>query len=200
MAISIFPDWASLPAGAVPFLIFLARIVDVSIGTVRIMVVSRGMRGYASILGFFEVLIWLVAIGQVLQNLHGWVSYVSYAAGFAAGTYVGMTIERRLTYGMSIIRIVVARNDQALIKKLRELGIRVTQIEGSGSQGPVQVLFSIIRRKQLGDVLETVKREAPDAFYSVEDVRMAREFDLKREPWPGPGGLLQPFFFFRKSK
>lgn len=197
---SFLPNWASLPAELVPLLIFLARIVDVSIGTLRIMVVSRGLRGYASLLGFFEVLIWLIAIGQVLQNLTGWVSYISYAAGFAAGTYVGMTIERRLTYGMSIIRIVVPLGDENLAQKLRELGIRVTRIDGSGAQGPVQVLFSIVRRKQLAEVLKIVKLESPEAFYSVEDVRMAREFDARRQAWSRNGNLLQPFFFFRKSK
>lgn len=197
---SLFPNWATLPPTAVPFLIFFARIIDVSIGTVRIMVVSRGMRGYASLLGFFEVLIWLIAIGQVLQNLHGWISYVSYAGGFAAGTFVGMSIERKLTYGMLIVRVVLPNGGKNLANKLRELGIRVTQLEGTGAKGLVQILFSIIRRKQLSQVLETVKTVSPDAFYSVEDVRMAREFDVHQQPWPRSGGLLQPFFFFRKSK
>ncbi len=197
---SYLPNWASLPAEVVPLLIFFARILDVSIGTLRIMVVSRGMRGYASLLGFFEVLIWLIAIGQVLQNLNGWISYISYAGGFAAGTYVGMSIERRLTYGMCIVRIVVPLSNMQLSHKLRNLGIRVTEIDASGAQGPVQVLFSIIKRKQLSTVLETVKKEVPEAFYSVEDVRMAREFDTKHQPWSKPGGLMQPFYFFRKSK
>ena len=90
----------------IPVLICLARIVDVSIGTLRIIFVSKGMRGIAPILGFFEVIIWLVAIGQIFQNLSNWVNYIAYGAGFAMGNFVGIYIEGKISLGYTLVRII----------------------------------------------------------------------------------------------
>lgn len=184
----------------VALFIFFARIVDVSIGTMRIVVVSRDMRTYAALLGFFEVFIWLVAISQVLQNLNGWISYFAYSAGFAAGTFVGMSIERRLRLGTSIIRIVAPRDAEVLADEMTKRGHRVTTLEGKGAKGPVLVIFSIVQRKLLKDVLSMVKSLRPDAFYSVEDVRLAREFEGIHPSTFKQWRLLQPFYWFRKGK
>ena len=92
-----------------PLLIFCARIIDVSIGTLRIIFVSKGKRNIAPLLGFFEVLVWILAISEIMQNLNNWVCYVAYAAGFAAGNYVGMIIEEKLAIGILIIRIIIIK-------------------------------------------------------------------------------------------
>jgi uncharacterized protein YebE (UPF0316 family) len=190
----------NLPKPFIPLLIFFARIFDVSIGTIRIIVVGRGMRAIASLLGFFEIMIWLLAISQVLSNLAGLENYLAYAAGFAAGTFVGMTIERRFALGHSIIRIIVPEESASLADRLIEHGHRITRLEARGAKGPVEIIFSIIKSKTLKSVLDIVKKFKPDAFYSVEDVRSAKEFDHSKHTLFEHRRLLQPFFWFRKSK
>ena len=103
----------------IPLLIFLARVVDVAIGTLRIIFVSKGMKYLAPILGFFEVFIWLVAIGQIMQNLTNWVNYVAYSAGFATGNFIGMFIESKLAMGLVSLRIITERDAKPLIEDLR---------------------------------------------------------------------------------
>ncbi len=189
-----------LPWYLVPVLIFLARIVDVSMGTIRIIIVSRGMRMYASLLGFVEILIWLVAISQVLRNMDGWYCYIAYSAGFGAGTYVGMTIDRKFRMGMSLIQIVVPKEESSLVDRLIEHGHRITHLEAQGARGPVEVIFSIVKRKALSDVLQIIEKNKPDAFYSVEDVRMVKNHETGQHFWHRNHKLLQPFYWFRKSK
>jgi uncharacterized protein YebE (UPF0316 family) len=88
-----------------PLLIFFARICDVSIGTMRIIFVSKGKKNIAPLLGFFEVLIWIIVISKIMQNLNNYVNYVAYAAGFATGNLVGMIIEEKLAVGVQMIRV-----------------------------------------------------------------------------------------------
>jgi uncharacterized protein YebE (UPF0316 family) len=190
----------SIPAALVPVLVFFARLADVSLGTLRIIVVGRGMRLYASLLGFLEVFIWLLAISQVLQHLSGWYSYLMYSAGFAVGTYMGMTIERRLKLGYSIIRIVAPRQDGRLADELRNLGHRVTHLDATGTKGPVELIFSVVRGDGLRKILDSVQTLRPDAFYTIEDVRTARNGDAANADWMPVRRLLQPFYWFRKSK
>ncbi|GAB4318187.1 MAG: DUF2179 domain-containing protein [Candidatus Zixiibacteriota bacterium] len=184
----------------VSILIFCARVFDVSIGTMRIIVVGRGMRWTASFLGFIEVLIWLVAIGMVMQNLHGWVNFLMYCGGFATGTFVGMTIERHFEVGQAMIRIVVPHLGEGLVERLSELGLKPTHVDGKSPSGPVRIIFLVVKRKQLRKVVEAIHKREPRAYYSVQDVRFAAE-----EPAPtrvlmrGPV-LLQPFYWFRKGK
>jgi len=190
----------SVPAVLIPTLIFFARICDVSLGTLRIMVVGRGMRVYASLLGFMEVFIWLLAISQVLQNLRGIVSYVAYCGGFAAGTFVGMTIERKLAFGTAMIRIIVPGEATDLVNRLVGSGHRVTHLEAKGERTPVEIIFSVVKRKSLADVVKIIKEYKPDIFYSVEDVSMVKDYERAGSPWSKHRNLLQPFFWFRKSK
>jgi uncharacterized protein YebE (UPF0316 family) len=200
MAPQVIDSLQAVPAFVVPVLIFFARIVDVSLGTLRLVVLARGLRGYASLLGFLEVFIWLLAISQVLANLHGIVSYLAYSAGFAAGTFVGMTIERRLLIGMAIVRVVVPQQADDLVGQLRNAGYSVTRIRGSGSKGPVEVIFSVLHRRELKRALDIVHDLTPHAFYSVEDVRTASGTLPRRAAWLGLHRFLQPFYWFRKSK
>jgi uncharacterized protein YebE (UPF0316 family) len=200
MGSGVLFDLTAVPAVFVPFLIFFARIIDVSLGTLRIVLVSQGRRMYASVLGFTEVFIWLITISQILKNLEGWTSYVAYSAGFAAGTYVGMTIERRLTERKAIVRVVAPGGVEALAKKLVQEGYRITRIAGQGAMGPVELVFSVVHRKKLNDFLGIVKIFNPDSFYSVEDVLQAQHFESTPQASPLSRRLLQPFFWFRKGK
>jgi len=158
-----------------PLLIFLARIVDVSIGTLRIIFVSKGFKGLAAVLGFFESLIWVLAISQVFQNLNNWVTYVGFAGGFAAGNYVGILIEERLAMGNQIIRVITRRDAEALDGYLREAGYAVTSMDAEGIEGQVKILFMVCKRRELAKVLGIVTCYNPNAFYTIEDVRFVRE-------------------------
>lgn len=183
-----------------PLLIFLARIVDVSIGTIRIIVVARGMKLLASILGFLEVFIWLVAISQIIQNLSSIEMYIFYAAGFACGTYVGMSIEQRLSFGTLMIRIVSPGNGISFYQYLIEKGYEVTHVDGKGRDGQVSVIFTVIKKNLLSSLVKAIKAYDPGAFYTIEDVRLAKNGADISASGLVRRSLLQPFYWFRKSK
>ena len=102
-----------------PFLIFVSRILDVTIGTIRIVMVAKGQKFWAPLLGFFEVFIWLLAISRIFENLDNWACYFAYAAGFAAGNYIGLIIEERLAMGIVKIQIITRRSAIELIQNTR---------------------------------------------------------------------------------
>lgn len=154
-----------------PALIFISRVCDVSIGTLRIMFVSRGRKAIAPILGFFEVLIWLLAITQIMQQLDNVLTYIAYAGGFAAGNLLGIHIEGKLAMGIYIVRAILTGEECTLMKCLKEKGFGYTTIDGIGSHGPVKMIYIIIRRKDLYKVVETIKQCNSNAFYSIEDAR-----------------------------
>ena len=156
-----------------PALIFLARVLDVSIGTLRIVFLSRGMRLLAPFCGFFEVLIWLVAISRIMDNLTSWVNYAAYAGGFAAGNYVGMYIENRLAMGLLSVMIISRTESSKLLQKLMDSQFGVTQMKAQGTLGEVCVTYLIIKRKDLNEVSRILKEHQPDAFSVVNDVRDA---------------------------
>ncbi len=156
-----------------PLIVFLARMTDVTLGTLRIMFTSRGKRNVAPLLGFVEVLIWIMVVGQVIQNVSSIVAYIGYAGGFAAGTFIGMKIEERLAYGTLVVRTILSQGGDELAKVLREAGYGVTAIDGKGAEGDVKLLFTIIKRKDLEKVANIIRQISPNAFFSVEEVRTA---------------------------
>lgn len=156
-----------------PFLIFLSRIIDVSMGTLRIILVAKGHKVIAPVLGFFEVLIWLLAIGQVMQNLHNMVCFIAYAGGFAAGNYVGMKLEEKLALGMYGIRIFLPKmySLEKLKKKLTEAGFGVTIIKGYGAKEEMSILYSIFKRKDGPKIAEIIENTNKNIFYTIEEVK-----------------------------
>jgi uncharacterized protein YebE (UPF0316 family) len=169
-------DQAELYAWVIlPILIFLARVADVTLGTLRIIFISRGRRQLAPILGFFEVLIWIVAIGQLVQNLGSVTSYLGYAAGFAAGNFIGMLIEDRLAIGTLVVRAIVPHGGDELMQRLHDAGYGVTGLDAHGSTGPVKLVYTVVKRKHLKDVTRIIHDVTPKAFLTIEDVRAAEE-------------------------
>ncbi|HOI53940.1 MAG TPA: DUF2179 domain-containing protein [Phycisphaerae bacterium] len=168
-----YPFWNEpwFAYGVLPLAIILARVVDVSLGTMRIIFVARGHKLLAPIMGFFEVLIWVLAVGQVFKNLTNPVCLVAYGLGFATGNYVGMVIEERLATGLVSLRVITQHEAGPLSDLLREQGFGVTTIDAEGKMGPVTVLYVVLPRKQLQGVIDTVEQCNPKAFYSVEQVR-----------------------------
>ena len=170
-----------IPVVFIPVFIFLSRIMDVSLGTLRIVMVSRGYKFKAALLGFFEVLIWAFVVAELLKNLNNWVNYVAYAGGFAVGTYVGMYIESKAKIGNIIVRIITQNKKDEIIEGLKEAGFTITCIEGQGGFGPVNVIFTILRRRRWDEVVSIIEKNDRAAFYSSEDVTYANSsLDLNK--------------------
>lgn len=172
---SSFYDSSLFTYGLLPLLIFISRILDVSLGTIRIVMVSKGQKLWAPILGFFEVLIWLVAISKIFQNLDNWVCFVAFATGFAAGNYVGLCIEERLAVGIVKIQIITRKSAKKLIENLIDAGYGITHHEAQGSAEKVSIIYSVINRKEVDKVQDIVNKTNPMAFYSVEDVKSVNQ-------------------------
>jgi uncharacterized protein YebE (UPF0316 family) len=158
-----------------PLLIFVARIGDVSINTIRIIYVLGGRRVTATLLGFFESFIWLMAIRQIFEHLDNWICYIAYPAGFASGIFVGMIIEERIAYGKVIVRIITRKDVSLLISYLNTNQFRYTKVDAQGPDGPENLVFAVLERDRLEQVLYTLKDMLPTAFYTVEKVNRATE-------------------------
>jgi uncharacterized protein YebE (UPF0316 family) len=183
-----------------PVLIFLARICDVSMGTIRVIFVSRGYRYLAPILGFFEISIWLLAISQVMRDINDISIYIAYAAGFAMGTFVGIWLEEKLSLGTVLVRVVTGRDSTNLIEALSGEGYGITTHAADGAQGPVTIVFTVVKRQDLPHVVGIIKEFNPHAFYSVEDIRHASEGVFPARE----GGILRSYLnpqrYFSKKK
>jgi uncharacterized protein YebE (UPF0316 family) len=185
---------------AIPLLIFLARICDVSIGTLRIVFIGRGKKLVAPILGFFEVLIWLFAIRQIMEHLTMSFYYFVYAGGFASGTFVGMYLEEKLAVGVILVRIVSSKDATELIDCLKSEDYGVTSVGAQGSRGRVHLIYTVIKRSDLARVLDIINRFDPNLFDTVEDVRFVKEGVFPSSKVPllrGYAGILR---FWRKGK
>ena len=158
-----------------PLLIFVARITDVSLDTLRIIFINRNFRYCAAITGFFGVLIWLMVIRQVFQRIDSPLCFIAYAAGFAAGNFVGIIIENRISIGKVIIRIITRKESDEVVGIMRSSGYGVTVIDAEGMTGPVKVIFTVAERSDIARIVDTIKKYNPNAFYSVEDVRFVSE-------------------------
>jgi len=176
-----------------PLLIFCSRIVDVSIGTMRVIFITKGYRFLAPFCGFFEVLIWLVAMTQIMQNLSNVFCYIGYAGGFATGNFVGMLIERRMALGVVLIRIITRNEAPELVEHLKSHNYGVTAVDAEGLFGKVKILFTVIRRSDIREVIESVERLNPQAFYTVEDIRSVSDGPLTagRQPDFRPNGFFR---------
>jgi uncharacterized protein YebE (UPF0316 family) len=170
--------------------IFLLRIVDQTIGTLRTISVVRGYPALAVLMGFFEVFIWINVIGQVIQNLNAWYLTVGYAAGFAAGQAVGMWVESRLALGNQLVR-VISRREIEMAHKLWDHGYHATEVESMGKSGPVDVVFIVEGRENIAALTKTICELDPECFYTVEDVRQVSARHYK------PAGLLDFFPWLR---
>jgi uncharacterized protein YebE (UPF0316 family) len=179
-----------------PVLIFIARVADVSLGTVRVIFIAKGLKYLAPVVGFFEIIIWLLAIGQIMQNLSNPICYIAYAGGFAMGNYVGILIADKLSLGVVLIRVITSKDASDLLKYLRSAGYGITSVDARGSAGKVQIVFTVVRRREVESVVSLIKQFNPKAFYTIEEVRFAEEGVFPaRKTWLG-----NAFQFWRKGK
>jgi uncharacterized protein YebE (UPF0316 family) len=144
---------------------------DVSMATVRMLLIVRGHRLLAPLIGFFEILIWVTAIGIVVQHLQSPFHIVGYAAGFATGNYIGLRLEERLALGLATVRTVIQSGGAELAGHLRSAGFGVTEMGGRGKDGPVEVLYSVIPRRQTAECLAIINQDAPGSFVVVDEPR-----------------------------
>jgi uncharacterized protein YebE (UPF0316 family) len=160
-----------------PLVVFLARFVDVTLGTLRIIFLSRGRKLLAPVLGFVEVFIWITVVSQIVGNTkNNFIAYFAYAAGFAVGNYVGMLIEEKLAIGTLIVRIILPRDGNSLAARLRDDGYGVTFVDGHGGSGnPVALVYTVVMRKELDHIVGIIEEVTPKAFYTVEELRSVRQ-------------------------
>ncbi len=173
------------PLGAL--VIFGLRIVDVSCDTMRVLFTVRGKRLVAGVLGFFQALIWIFAVGTAIKYLDSWLHIFGYAGGYSVGTMVGITIERAVAYGLTTVRIVSAHGGVEIAEALRERGYGVTEMAGFGREGSVEVINSVVRRAHVADVMKIVDRFDPTAFVTAEEPTILRGGSFAARAWPGSG-------------
>ena len=151
-------------------LIFSLRLVDVSLGTLRIILLSRRYRLLPSLIGFVEVFTWLVAATVVFSNLNDVRRMLAYAAGFALGTFLGTLLESRLAVGNTMMRVVSPVGSPQAYEELRRAGFGVTVMNADGRDGEVLLIFSIIPRRRRKEALAIVHKVNPTAFVTMQDV------------------------------
>jgi uncharacterized protein YebE (UPF0316 family) len=165
-----------MPTGPLlPLLVFAAETVVLTLATLRTIFIARGRKVPAALLGFFEVSIWLFAIGQVMQNLGSPACAVAFAAGFSLGNFLGVLIEQRLALGSLTVQITTTKDAGALLGALRAAGFGATKLDGHGATGPVHVVFTVVQRKDLPVVAALIAAFDAGAFYSVHDLQEAAE-------------------------
>ncbi|MDR1975763.1 MAG: DUF2179 domain-containing protein [Campylobacteraceae bacterium] len=162
----------------IPMLICLARITDVTIGTMRIIFLSKGMKYLAPVLGFVEICIWLAAITQVMANLTHISHFFAYALGYSIGNFLGIFIEGKLAIGTVVVRIITKKDSYALAAELRASGYAVTVLDAEGNTGAVNVVFTVIKRADVPKILPVILHYNPNAVYSIEDIRFISEQGL----------------------
>jgi uncharacterized protein YebE (UPF0316 family) len=155
-------------------LIFVVRVLSISMDTLRFMLTMRGKRGYAWLLGFFESVLFVVTVGVVLNDLSNFLYIIAYAAGYATGNVIGMHIERKLAVGYTHISIISKTRGSEVSQALRDNDFAVTEIPAQGKDGPVCISDLSVRRKDISDVERIVQETDPEAFITIEDVTPLR--------------------------
>jgi uncharacterized protein YebE (UPF0316 family) len=174
----------SLSAIVLALVIFLLRVFNNAIGTVRVVLITRDMRFGAAVLGFIEALTFAVVISSVVKDLGNFLNLTAYCLGFSVGGYVGMAIEARFVTSYMIANVISKESGHEIALALREKGYGVTEINGSGRDGDVQMLQSIIARRDVPDVVKIVRSTCGDAFVSLSEVRSLERGWLRRGNQP----------------
>ena len=174
--------WLAEHPAVLPLAIFLMRICDVSLDTLRMIFIVRGLRLFAVVFGFFAVLIWLAAISTVFQHVKNPLNMIAYAAGYAAGNWVGMWLETRLAIGQQIVQLISYDLEGRLAEGLRAVGFVVTELEGHGRDAPVKICFVATRRREVAALIRHATAVEPGVFVTVEDVRSANRPLFRHAP------------------
>jgi len=174
-------------------LIFGLRIIDVSADTMRVIFTIRGKRGIAAVLGFFQAIVWIFAVGNAVKHLDSTLHVLGYAGGYAMGTWVGITIEQAIAYGVATVRVVSRKAGVEIAQALRERGFGVTEFPGFGRDGSVEILNSVVQRGHVDEVLKLIVQWDPDAFVTVEEPKVLRGGSMVEREWPVGGRVVRWF-------
>ncbi len=161
-------NWVGLP-----LIIFFSRVCDVTLGTMRNLMVGKGYKKLAPLLGFFEVLIWIVVVSQVMKNLNNFACYIGWAGGFAAGTYIGLVVESKIALGLQVVRIITNKNSEELIHAMVNEKHGVTIVDAHGAKGPVKMIYMVVKRNTVKSIVQLITTYDSSAFYSIEDIKVA---------------------------
>ena len=178
-----------------PLIVFATRVLDVTLGTMRIIFISRGRKYLAPLLGFVEVLIWITVVSQVVGGTQNIVAYIAYALGFAVGNYVGMVVEDKLAIGSLVVRIILSQDGKTLIDSLRGAGYGVTYVDGHGATGPVTLVYTVVMRRELQQVVGIIESTSSKSFFTVEELR-----SVQQGVFPARGRSPEESLIRRKSK
>jgi uncharacterized protein YebE (UPF0316 family) len=191
-------DWVTWVV--IPALIFCARIIDVTIGTARVIFVARGYKWLAAATGFFEVLIWLLAIGQIMKNLSNPICYIAYAGGFALGNYIGITLAEKMSLGTVLIQVMTNRDPANLVNALKQQEYGVTTVQAQGAFNPVKLVFTIVPRTHMSQVLSIIQEHNPKSFYTTQDIASITKGFFPSQKGIGGIRITSLFKPFRKGK
>lgn len=158
-----------------PLVICLSRVADVTFSTLRIIFIAKGQKFLASVMGFCEMLIWVTVMGTIMTHIQSPIYYVAYALGFAFGNYIGVWLEEKIALGVVGLRIITRTDANELVDALQKKELGITSVDAQGAKGPVKVIYMVINRQVLDEVISTIKSYNPKAFYSVEDIRFVNE-------------------------
>jgi uncharacterized protein YebE (UPF0316 family) len=183
------------PWGAL--LIFALRIFDVSLDTMRVIFAIRGKRGIAALLGFAQAIIWIFAVGNAVKHLDSILHILGYAGGYASGTWVGITIEQAIAYGIAQIRVVSRHAGVEIAESLRAKGYGVTEFPGFGRDGSVEILNTVVQRGQVEGALAIIEAHDADAFVTVEEPKILRGGSMVAREWRIGGS---PAAWFRRNR
>lgn len=184
-----------------PLLIFVARICDVSMETIRVIYISKGIKYLAPVIAFFEIVIWLLAMEVVMKDLTNVANFFAFAFGFAMGTYIGLIIEEKLSIGMVILRIITTEeSNEEIISFMQSENYGITTLDASGSRGNVKMILSLVNRVDISRITDHIKATNPHAFFSIEDVRYVNEGVFRPKKPNTITGLFHSFIRPRKKK
>lgn len=176
-----------------PLIIFFSRICDVSLGTLRHVFISKGFKKIVPLLGFFEVLIWIIVVAQVMKNLNNIACYLAWAGGFATGTFVGLWLEEKLALGMQVIRIITNQDCGELLAVLKKERHGITIVDAQGAIGPVKMIYTIVKRKNVKEVIDHIRKFNPTAFYSIEEIKVSSQGVFTENPGRGISNIRKMF-------
>lgn len=157
-----------------PLLIYVSKVIEVTVGTIRLILLSRKEKKIAPMVAFVEVLIWIVTIALVLKYLTNAMAYIAYAAGFATGNYIGMVIEERIAIGNSLVRVITRKGAKKLIQTLKNEKYALTTVDAKGQKGQVSLIYIHLKRRGVKTLIRKIKQHNPRAFYSVQDVSIVK--------------------------
>jgi len=184
-----------------PLLIFFARICDVSLETIRVIYISKGIKYLAPIIAFFKIVIWLLAMEVVMNDLANIANFFAFAFGFAFGTYIGLVLEEKLSIGMVILRIITTEeSNDAIISFMKAENYGVTSMDAQGSRGDVKMILSLVNRVDVPRITSHIEKTNPQAFFSIEDVRYVNQGVFRPKQSNAFSGLVHSFSYSRKKK